>query len=289
MFIILGFGRSGTTWISDIISKITNSLILFEPLHPSVNYNKNLSYIYIKNNNIKLKNHLNLCLNKKIKKPWLLRNYIQYDITKNNIDYNLIQNIYNNCNINGFKSIRLNFAINWLKKTYKNSNIIFLIRNPYAVYSSICKRNFWEYGWPNTYNLWIKQAEKILNDYYPIYTKYLYQDNNTYEQKICIMWSVTNKIAMLNNNILIKKYEDIYLNPFKEIKNIFSNFSININSIHPSYIFSPSITTNKTIHGLKNINLSNFYIDLSKNEINNINKVLFNFDMEYLYENSIIR
>ena len=73
---IFGLGRSGTTWVSDIISKYSGCLILFEPLHPNVFGDVN-SIIYRESNpSDYLIEHLDGVLNKKMRHEWLLRNHL---------------------------------------------------------------------------------------------------------------------------------------------------------------------------------------------------------------------
>ena len=161
--IILGFGRSGTPWLSDIISKTLGGLILFEPLHPKVLSNsKEIAYSKINEDkqSLQLIKHLNNVLENNNRSDWLLRNHIPYKIEEMGQDYfNLI---WDYCRIIGFKSIRANHMIEWI---YHNisKDIIFVTRHPSAVIASILRREknghkFWEFGWPRTYEIFINNT-----------------------------------------------------------------------------------------------------------------------------------
>lgn len=80
---VLGFGRSGTTWISDVISRTLCGILLFEPFHPKMKigrfaYQSNLDNIA----RMALKYHIQNLLDGHIIEPWVLRNSLPYDISK---------------------------------------------------------------------------------------------------------------------------------------------------------------------------------------------------------------
>jgi hypothetical protein len=279
--VILGFGRSGTTWVSDIVSKIYGGLILFEPFHPSVtDRSKQFSYLTITDdeNSAILKEYFENLLNKKHRKNWLLRNHIPTRIE--DADPEFINLIWKECSIVGFKEIRSNFIIPWLKDNL-NAKIIFIIRNPLAVVSSIKNRlNFWEFGWQETFQIFLEKT--IYNDYYKKHKissciDILKRFKSDIE-KVGFMWAITHAIVLpelKKQNIPIFYYEDFYKNPFSTVRTLFRYLGEDQIGMHPSYLFTPSMTTLKTIHGLKNMdqklnfkNLSFFWEEtLSRKEV----------------------
>lgn len=267
--IILGFGRSGTTWISDIVSKIFGGLILFEPLHPSVtDWSERFSYSTIidRDNSILLKQYFERVLNKNLLKHWLLRNHLQTRIEES--DPHFINLIWKECSVIGFKEIRMNFMIDWLIN-FHNAKIIFIVRHPLAVIASIKKRtNFWEFGWPSTFEMFIEKT--IFNSCYRNHrihkNKDIVKNARTDIQKIAIMWSITHAIAvpeLTKHKLPVFYYEDFYRNPFLYVKAMFNYLGEEQINIHPSYLFTPSMTTLKTIHGLKNMSSKISSKDLS--------------------------
>ncbi len=74
--IILGLGRSGTTWLSDIISKYSGGMVLFELMHPGT-YPASHHILYKDNiATVDAIDHIAGVLNKDIRSPWLLRNHL---------------------------------------------------------------------------------------------------------------------------------------------------------------------------------------------------------------------
>lgn len=276
---VLGFGRSGTTWISDIISKVSGSLVLFEPFHPSVT-DKSKYYSYSngdKNNGNMILSYLDTIINKEVQKRWLLRNHVQIkidDVKDYFLDY-----IWKNCDIIGFKDIRMNFMIGllWLYR-YK---IVYIIRHPYSVISSILKReNFWEFGWPKTLELFMSKRN---------YNGKIY---DTIHENIALMWSLTqeNVLPLIKAlGIPLFYYEYFYAYPFEATRNLMDYLKIS-NNIHPAHIFTPSMTTMRTYHGIYDLNIikdnSIFWEDiLDKKMKKEIYDVVSMFDLNRYLKN----
>jgi hypothetical protein len=252
---VLGFGRSGTTWISDIISKVTGGLILFEPFHPSVtDMSQQLSYAPISPGNAQaIHGYLSDVLGKNHRKMWLMRNHVPVRLEE--ISPHFLDLIWENCNVIGFKEIRANFMLRWLKQDL-GCKIVYIVRHPCAVVSSILRRsNFWEFGWPGTYDIFL---ERTLH--HPLYRNHRINDCRSviagataaFEQ-YAVMWAITHAIVIPELKSLglpIFYYEEFYTNPFESVRKLLDFIGVDKDNIHPAYIFTPSMTTLRTLHGL---------------------------------------
>lgn len=255
--VVLGFGKSGTTWIADIISKITGQLILFEPIHPSVtDLATEFSYLPVKANEKSelLKSFYDDVLNKRDRKKWLMRNHVPDRLEK--ISERFLEILWEECSIAGFKEIRANFMIEWFMK-HLDASIVFIMRHPGATVSSIKGRpNFWEFGWPETYNIFLERT--IYNERYK---HHKIADNvnvvagaETYAEKCAVMWAITHAIALPELTRLglpIFYYEDFYDFPFNSSRALMRYLGYDHVNIHPAYLFTPSMTTLLTIHGIQ--------------------------------------
>lgn len=258
MILIFGFGRSGTSWVSDIISRYLGQLILFEPCHPGV-FNRAREYSYKEidiTDSGHLFNHLQSCLNKELRNRWLLRNYLSDPLEKSADEF--IEQIWENCEIAGFKSIRLNQSLLALANHF-NARVIYIIRHPYAVTASTIKRaNFWnEFGFEmhwQAFNDRLKEGSLILPEESSEINN-LRTHCNSYCEKLSYMWGVSQVQVMRQLRKLRTEaifYEDIYLNPFKAVEDILLNLGYpKPIRLHPSYLFTPSMTTHRTIHELR--------------------------------------
>ena len=254
---ILGFGRSGTTWVSDIISKSIGGTILFEPMHPeSLTLSRSKEYCYYAGDDPKmlsdLHDHFKAMHKGDDRNKWLLRNHIGANLESVSQAY--IDSIWDNCTILGSKIIRGNFQIPWI---YKNisKKIVFIRRHPCSVISSLLNRNrFWEeYGFPFHEKKFLsetldnsKYAHLKLKELYPLYSS-LEED----WEKMTFIWAVSHKIIthdLEQLNIPIFDYEDLYLNPYVTTKKMLDYLGHTDVTLHPSYIFTPSMLTLKTFH-----------------------------------------
>ncbi len=249
--IVLGFGRSGTTWMSDLISKSMGSLLLFEPFHPAV-WDQSNKLCYASENPESFKKQIELVLNKSNRNPWLIRNHLS--VNPKELDVSYIDSIWENCDVIGFKAIRANHQIPFLYNQISR-DILFTIRHPLTVISSIKNRDrfYEEYGWAEHQKLFeqhVLQHPLVKSSY-----KGEFKQLASYEEKIASMWALSHLIALsdlLAHNLPIVFYEDLYLKPFEEAKKILKILGSN-NSIHPSYLFTPSMLTLKTAHTFSHI------------------------------------
>lgn len=253
--ILLGFGRSGTTWISDIVSKARGGLILFEPLHPSVTEESaRLSYRPVDQTaEESLRNYFGDVLNKRLRKMWLMRNHVPVRLEE--IDPAFLETLWKECAILGFKEIRCNFMLPWLVETY-GRKIIFIVRDPRAVAASILKRkNFWEFGWPGTYQHFL--AGTVDNPAFAgsdiaRLSDYAHNLKGDVE-RIAAMWAITHAVVLpqlADLKIPIYRYEDFYIDPFTATRQMLSQLGHDNAQLHPAHLFTPSMTTAKTVHGL---------------------------------------
>lgn len=250
--IILGFGRSGTTWISDIVSKILGKLVLFEPLHPSV-ADDSRDQSYSRASDGRLEPYFRAVLAKEHRRSWLMRNHVPVPLKE--IDPSFVDLLWDQCEVTGFKEIRANFMVPWLFRTLSR-RIVFIVRDPFAVVASIRRRpNFWEFGWPGTYDIMIGRnlgnsaydgipAIRALREMEPGLTGDI--------ERIAMMWAVSHAVALNDLERLglpYFLYEDFYMAPFETTRRVFSHLEYESPHIHPAHIFTPSMTTQKTLHG----------------------------------------
>ena len=254
--IVAGFGRSGTTWLSDIVSKITGRLLLFEPLHPCV-LKDSRKFIYRTKVQgfVALEEHLRKCQEQLPANRWLLRNHLNHPIE--NVSLNFISYLWENSIIGGFKTIRGNHFIDQLATSF-NSSVLFILRHPLAVLMSVKNRkNFWK-----EYESGIYQHQEIFFQRAiqegPLDQKHLplikeIWNHGSEDERIVIMWCVSLIVTMYKLPLCPRhymlSYEDLYTAPFEEIRKILGFLSINNTNIHPAHFLTPSMTSLRTMHG----------------------------------------
>lgn len=252
---IVGFGRSGTTWLSDIVSKASGQALLFEPWHPEVlDQSKQLSYRTSYNDveTAELAGFLTNALDKGQPVPWLLRNHLPTAVHE--AEAPLTAEIWQQVGILGFKTIRATMMPEWIINNIAR-RMLFVVRNPLAVVSSIVRRtNFWEYGWPDTYEIFMANAFAGESaDIADVHETLLARPAPTSDlEKVALMWAVTHAIAvprLERAHVPILYYEDLYRQPFEWARKVLDVLGMEERGILPTYLFTPAMTTMRTLHG----------------------------------------
>jgi hypothetical protein len=257
--IVLGFGRSGTTWIADIISKVLGGLILFEPFHPQVcPLAAEVCYATALETAIsqRLAAYLEAVLRGHHRQRWLLRNHLFTPLEEVSQAY--VDMIWDECPILGFKEIRATFLIDWLIERFE-ARIVFLLRHPCAVLASIRRRpRFWdEFGWEQHYRFF---RERVIEGWPEAYTRLaprlaLLEPLRTDLEKQAVMWAITADLAVWQlerHGLPVFRYEDFYDHPFAATRALMAYLGEPRPRIHPAHLFVPSMTTLRTVHGLVN-------------------------------------
>jgi len=289
---VLSFGRSGSTWISDIISKSLGGLLLFEPLHPETcSFAQEICYSDATAPELSVRSEklLDRMLTKQDHNRWLLRNHLFSPLEE--VSQAFVETVWEECAVLGFKEIRANFLIDWLLEHF-HARIVYLVRHPYAVIASLHRRkNFWnEFGFEQHWRLFQEHVLfnprhlALLRPYLPIITA-----AQTQTVRETVMWAVTHKVAtatLAEHGLPIFYYEDFYENPFPTTRSLLSYLGHDA-SIHPAHIFVPSMTTIRTVHGLSSSEsdyatkgLAIFWQDiLSPTELRIIGEIVRAFDI----------
>ena len=245
--VVAGFGRSGTTWLSDIISKALGGLLLFEPFHPKVFADsKAITYSTALYPDQEILSYWNQIKEGKHRSKWLLRNHLRSPYESAPQDY--LDLIWEKSEVIGFKTIRANHLLSILNQALGRIRPIYIIRHPLACLASIIRRpRFWEeFGWEWHWENFIKQTSETIEIHENLMKKF-----QTQYEKIIFMWAISQQIALDQVKELkgyITSYEALYLNPFEETKRILTHLGHQDLSIHPSYLFEPSMTSMRTLH-----------------------------------------
>lgn len=142
--VVLGFGRSGSTWVGDVISTVAGGIMLNEPLNPCMG-------IYPEHLAPGSPGHyagerLRAMLAGEERDPWLLRGYFAPLATA---DHHELEAFWDSRPIVGLKeTFHAAWSIDWLVERF-GRRIVYVWRSPYAVIPSVVARpSFWALGWP---------------------------------------------------------------------------------------------------------------------------------------------
>ena len=202
---LAGTGRSGTTWVEDIINAQNDYRILFEPFH-----SKKVDLL----------------------SDWNYRQYLRYDdrrdkflkpatsILSGNIKHEWIDTFNHKLYARKrlIKDIRAQLFLKWIKQQFPEIPIILLLRHPCAVANSKLK-----IGWDTHLKDFFIQDE-LMEDFLNPFKKEIESVDNIFDKHI-FMWCIENYIPLkqfTDGEIQVIFYEHLCTNPQKEIENISS-------------------------------------------------------------------
>lgn len=278
--ILAGIGRSGTTWVGDIINHKNNYRVLFEPFHPKmVKEAKDFKYIQYLHPNTKIKKlqrQANKILTGNIEEnEWINRN-------------NEFSDEYNSILI---KEIRCNLMLGWLQKISSFSPIVLVIRHPLQVLSSWKKLNWIDDQWVNIEYLDDILSNKILLEDFPVITATLNQiDPTDYVQNFVFRWGVFNLVPLTHlklNNAYILFYENLVTNYKNEVISLFDYLQESFGFSDLEKLINTSSSTNFNHRNFTQdrIKLIDSWKDeFSTENINKTEEILDSFGLKALYD-----
>ncbi len=202
--LIAGTGRSGTTWIANMINYNNDYRFMFEPFMPKYvpecKQFKYRQYIRPNNNNKKFLEPANKILSGNIRNKW-----IDKFNKKFSCEYRLV------------KDIRINLFLKWIKTHFPEIPIILVLRHPCAVANSRLKLN-----WDNHLDSLLSQSE-LIEDFLKQFLGEIKKCETDFEKHV-FLWCIETYVVLKqfrNSNMHIVCYENMCTDPLKEINRLF--------------------------------------------------------------------
>lgn len=203
--LIAGIGRSGTTWLEEIVNYNNSYRIMFEPFRNvkvdilrKWNYHQ---YIRTDDNQEKYLIPASKILNGNLRNRW--------------VDHSNKKIITNKRIV---KAIRANLFLKWIRKNFPEIPIIYIIRHPCAVANSKIML-----GWEEDIKNYLLQKD-LMEDFLEPFKDHTVKVSDLFEIKILI-WCIENYVVFKQfkkGDILVVFYESLCLNAQREINRIFT-------------------------------------------------------------------
>jgi hypothetical protein len=201
---VSGVGRSGTTWLANIINYANNYRFMFEPFHSQrvdiVSHFRHRQYLRPDNHDKAFIEPAKAILSGKVKNPWVDKLNRKLIAGKRLI-----------------KDIRTNHLLKWIKTNFPEIPIILLLRHPCAVAHSKLALN-----WDIHLDKYLAQ-EQLMEDFLAPFRAEIQNAQDAFERHIFV-WCVENYVPLRqfrSGEIYLAFYEDIYTKPEREIDNLF--------------------------------------------------------------------
>ncbi len=271
--VLVGSGRSGTTWLLDVLTIDINYRPIFEPLHwLQIKKASEFHNLYLTKNDKfpALERFLNDIFYYRVDDGWL--RWMHFGILKEEqLLRKILQYSYNFPKYKFWaknrvvKFIKANLMIEWLEECF-NPKIVYLIRHPCAVIASQRKM-----GWDSRLTRFLSQ-DGLVNEYLEPHID-LISSAKTELERLTILWCIENFILLKQ----IKKkdvtafaciYENIVCEPENQLNNIMT------------YLAYPQAVARKTINKMKK-KMSPYKGSLEKWQSN-----LSNMEIDYILDAS---
>lgn len=271
--IVAGTGRSGTTWLAEILMNILNYRLMFEPFNPrKVGICKdflNKQYIPPNENNEEYLKIFEQILTGKIKSRWI------------NQDNRVLRP-------KGriIKTIRASLFLKFLRNNFPTVPIVYIIRHPCAVVLSRFRK-----GWAaKDLDIMMKQ-DTLITDFLKPYLDII-NNAETIHQKIACIWCIENLVAlntMKDTDWIMVAYEDLILNPAAEINKILKYCNLDMKIDEDTIKKTSSLTVQKESAIIeKEDPLEVWKKKLSQNEIKQILDIVQAFSKDQLYDENVL-
>jgi len=206
---LVGDGRSGTTWISNIINHRNEFRYMFEPFHPTfVKSAKGFRfYQYLRPTD---------------KEPYFLntaRSILTGQLRNKRVDQYNRRPLYKKRLV---KDIFAHLYLKWITEQFPGVRVILLLRHPCAVAISKLKlKKSWN-GLESPKEFLAKK--ELVEDYIHPFIEDIKASNSLFEQQIFI-WCITHYVILKqfrDGQIHLAFYENFCIRPKEEIRKLFS-------------------------------------------------------------------
>lgn len=206
---LVGDGRSGTTWVSDLINWDGRRREMFEPFHPR---------------RVKATNQFHRHQYLRPSDSHNVLGVVLHDIFSGKFQHPRVDDenkalIYRGLLI---KDIFANLLVGWVSRNIRPIKKILLVRNPFSVALSKAKTKHW--GWVDEPKDFLLQPE-LSEDYLNEFADVIRDSSADYIQRQLIIWSIIYLVPLRQLNkgdIFVLFYENLYTDPEAELNRIFT-------------------------------------------------------------------
>ena len=267
---LAGTGRSGTTWVGEIINSRNDFRVMFEPFHQKKvdlvsdwNYKQ---YLRCNNRSDKFLKPATSILSGKIRNKWIDQ---------------LNRRFYSRKRL--IKDIRAQLILKWIKHNFPEIPIILLLRHPCAIANSKLKL-----GWDTNLEDFLVQ-DNLMDDFLNPFKKELEDTHDPFDKHI-FMWCIENYIPLKQfseGEILVVFYENLCRNPQDEIEKIMLFIGEKFSLEMLRNVKKPSALSRKDSAVISNTSLvDSWRKSISEEQTERTSEILSIFGLQVIYDKS---
>ncbi|MGF1523900.1 MAG: sulfotransferase domain-containing protein [Leptolyngbyaceae cyanobacterium] len=270
-------GRSGSTWVSDLINWDRCYRELFEPFHPyivkRVQDFELFQYLRPDDKNSDLGDFLRSVFSGEFK-------HLRADVSQPRLFYKGLL----------VKDIFAHLLLPWVTRNIPQVQTILLIRNPFAV--ALSKQRLKNWTWMTDPTKFLEQ-NSLYEDYLAPFEDVIRAVGDDFVERQVMIWAIVHYVSLLNvshTDIYVAFYEDFVSNSPKEIANLFKFLNKDqteseklIHRIH-----QPTRTAKKFHQSIPRESLIDAWkSDLSVQQIDQGMKILECFQLDKVYQENL--
>jgi len=272
--ILAGTGRSGTTWLAQLLAKLMRYRLIMEPLR---------SHYFTIGGDEETRPYLRPDEDSPSLRSFLADNVFTGRLRGLLTDYSNSTFIARGRIV---KDIRICLCLKWIKNNFPNVPILFVMRHPCAVVHS------WiSLGWGDREIDSILGQKLLVEDYLNNYVDTISAAKSRTE-KVAIVWCIEQLIpltTMSNNEWLVTTYEDLYRDPTSELHRIMKyirsrdeNIRINARTVVSDTVRtrSPVVTGRSPVE--------TWQMELNEQEVKEILRIVHVFSLDSIYDRSFL-
>ncbi len=207
--LICGVGRSGTTWVGNVVGAMTKSRVIFEP------------FIFDNNGQLLFARGRNGHFSTRVEMPIYFRNITENENIRSDIEnilFGPINGGWINQDLNPgiyyrrlIKEIRANLILSSILQSWPDLRAIFVLRSPHAVVDSMLRKiqSDWRFAWDLNSLL---DNENLIADHLAPYLSEIKKPRKLAGQ-LALRWCVETHVAMKTlrqqPNALFVRYENL--------------------------------------------------------------------------------
>lgn len=269
---LAGSGRSGTTWVADLINSLNRYRMIFEPFHCVQsnlwrNFPRRL-YLRVDNQDSRYVKPIKKVLTGKVRSLW-------FDSQNRKIisHKRLV------------KAVNANLFLYWIHVHFPETKIILLLRNPCAV--AVSSINL---GWGADLAKLLQQPD-LTTDFLLPFAEAMRQAKTEFERFI-FAWCVDSYVPLKQfkkDGIYVAFYENLCINPVKEVRSLCEFLNIPFSMTALKHINLPSTKTSADSAIVTGNNLVNGWKEkVTDDQLCRAHDIISIFGLDELYSGSFL-
>ncbi|MGK7896070.1 MAG: sulfotransferase domain-containing protein [Xenococcus sp. (in: cyanobacteria)] len=273
---LVGDGRSGSTWLSDLINWDRGYRELFEPFHPRIVRQVQdfslFQYLRPEETDSELSNFLKSVFTGEFK-------HFRADVSQPRLFYQGLL----------VKDIFAHLLVPWVSHNLPHVKKVLIVRNPFAV--ALSKQKLKNWTWMKEPQAFLTQ-KSLYDDYLAPHQEVIFQVGDDFIEKQILIWAIVHYVtfqSLTQEDIHLVFYEDLVSNSTIEIQRLFNYLgkAWSNDEILLQKIDKPTRTSRDLQKDSSKINmLDSWKNKLSVEQIDRGMKILEYFQLEGIYQNN---